>query len=167
MKKFNTIIKAILYISSIILALVSIYLFFGSSINKGGGGEDIGETTGTILAIAMGFEILLFFGLQSLKRKLVPKIIKSYVVFIVKYLLEYHRSVGSIAIGILLFHYSQTFNASNPFAIQQITGYATTALVVISLGIGLIYRLNKKELNKLHILTAFLAIIPFLIHLAD
>lgn len=166
MKKFNTIVKAIFYIISLVIALVSIYLFFGPSINRGGG-EDIGETTGTILAIVMGFEILLFFGLQSLKRRLVPKIIKSYVVFIVKYLREYHRPVGSIAIGILMLHYAQTFNSSNPFDFQQITGYATTALVVISLGIGLIYKLNKKELSKFHILTAFLAIIPFLIHLAD
>lgn len=165
--KYSTIPKAILYSTSLILASVAIYLFLNYSINTGMGGEDIGETTGILLGITMSFEILLFFGLQALKRRLIPHDLKKYFVFFVKYLREYHRPIGSLALGILLLHYAFTFDPSNPFAINQITGYATSALVALSLGIGLFYRLHKKAISTLHLITAFIAIIPFLIHLAN
>jgi len=158
--------KALIYLVSGFIAILSLFVFYYYIGRDKGNLEDVGETSGTLLAASMSFEMLIFFFIQALKRRLVPQRIKRYVVLIIKYLRLYHNSMGALAMSLLLFHISITIDLTNLFRSHLLTGYVITALVMISVLMGLFYKPKIKILITLHITFAWFASLPFLIHVA-
>jgi len=148
-----------------VIGVVAVVLFFMYSIKSDGYFGDLGETTGTLLGISLSLEMALFLGVYSIKKKLIPQSIKKYVVLVIKYLRFYHRAIGAFAVGILLLHYAFTFSLKNLFSFHRMTGYTTSLLVVTVIAIGLLLKINTKSMYKLHYTIAFIAIIPFLLHI--
>jgi hypothetical protein len=158
--------KAFIYTLSGLIAVISLVIFYVWLNKEKANFEDVGESTGTLLAATMSFEMLIFFFLQALKRRLVPQSIKRYVVLLTKYLREYHNCMGALAMSVLLFHTSLTLDLINPFNGHIVTGYVVSSLILISVLIGLFYKPKRKLVNLLHITFAWSATLPFLIHVA-
>lgn len=158
--------KVLIYILSGLIALISLVIFYFLLSNNKAYFDDIGESTGTLLAITMSFEMLVFFCIQALKRRLVPQSIKKLVVFLTKYLREYHNCMGAFALSFLLFHMSLTLDLTNPYKDHLVTGYVVSGLIMISVLIGLFYKPKRRLINLLHITFAWGATLPFLIHVA-
>jgi hypothetical protein len=156
----------ILYAVSVIVFLAAIILFFMSISGLIRPFEDVGETTGTLLAVFMGFEMILFFAWMLTKIKKFPSYVKKLLKIIKKYLLKYHYSIGAIAISLMLLHTVLTLDLNNPWGTHCITGYIIVGTIILSTLIGLFYNKTKHKLFKrVHILTAFIAVLPFLFHL--
>ena len=160
-------LRSVLYFVSFLIGVVAVILFFMYSIQSEGYFGELGEITGTLLGISLGLEMALFLGVYSMKKKLIPQSIKKYVVLVMKYLRFYHRAIGAFAVGILLLHYTFTFSLTNLFSFHRITGYITSLLVVTVIVVGLLLKMNTKSMYKLHYTIAFIAIIPFLLHILD
>jgi hypothetical protein len=158
--------KVAIYCFSIVISASSLVLIYFLVRQEKVFFEDIGETTGTALGVLMGFEMVLFFFIQALKRKLIPQIILKPVVKLTRVLRQYHNCVGALTLSVLLFHVSLTLDLSNPLKSDFVTGYMVTTLVVLSVVFGLFYKPKRKNLSLLHIIFAFLALLPFLLHVS-
>lgn len=161
----NKISKTVIYSISGLLGIFSIIIFWLSLSGNKGDFEDMGETTGTMIAILLGFEMILCIAIQSLKRKFIPQMIKKSFVTITKYLREYHNCVCALAGSVLLLHIGFTLDLTNLWTEHLITGYITTALIVTAVFIGLFYKSKRKTIGRLHIILAVAAVVPFLLHI--
>lgn len=129
--------------------------------------DDISELGGIICALLMAFEIALFFGIEAVKRKVLPKSLQKFGAGATRCLRSYHAPVGAMACSILLFHILLSWNMSNFLHVEYITGYACTAFLILSIVSGVVYKLNRKLMTLLHILFSFAAVVPFVLHIAD
>lgn len=158
-------VKTIVYVLSGITAIYAGFVYWNLFTTGGSFQNDIGETTGTILAFLMGFEMLIFFAIQALKRNLVPLSLKKYFVTITKYFSQYHYCVGSLGISMLILHFGQTLDFFNPWQIELVTGYITTTLIILSVLTGILYNFKIKILRKVHVTIAFMGMVTFLFHI--
>jgi hypothetical protein len=156
-----------IYLASIGITAAALYMLLTFSVAGSGFFEDFGEITGIAIAATMSFEILLFFGLTSIKMGLIPKPFVKYVKFLLKHLRGFHRSVGALALSILVLHFSVTVDLTNIFGYTQLTGFLTTAMVLMSVLAGLAFKLNRKLMNNIHVITTFAAILLFVLHILD
>jgi apolipoprotein N-acyltransferase len=129
--------------------------------------EDLNELSGIICAILMGFELALYLGIEIVKRKLLPKSLQKHGIWATRYLRSYHLPVGSIACSVLIAHILLSWEIGDPLAYESITGLFCTAFLVLSILFGLIYKMNRKLMTKLHVIASFVAVAPFVMHIAD
>jgi apolipoprotein N-acyltransferase len=130
-------------------------------------GEDGDEFGGTLSALLMAFEMSLFFGLEIIRRKYLPKPLLKYGVFVLKYMRMYHYPIGALACSVLAAHILQTWNPGKILQFNALTGLVCTVFLVMSLVTGVIYKLRRKIMTRLHVAFSFVSVFPFLLHLAD
>lgn len=64
--------------------------------------EDFNELTGIISAILMSFELALLWGIETTKRKLLPKACQKQGILATRYLRNYHVPVGVLSCSLLI-----------------------------------------------------------------
>lgn len=161
---YHKYLKTTIYILSGIIAAFAAILFWRVSTGYNRIFENFAEPVGTGLAVLIGFEIVLFFAIQALKHKLIPQAAKIVFTTTTKYLAQYHRCVGTLIVSVLLLHLGLTLDFANPWQGDLITGYVTVGFVMLSVLAGVCCKINKKALSLLHIIFAFMACAPFLLH---
>jgi len=65
--------KALVYAIAIIIGVLAAYVFIVYTINAKLPFRNLGEFTGTILAVLMGYQLLFLLTMQGVKRKLIPE----------------------------------------------------------------------------------------------
>lgn len=163
-KKLEKQIKTMLTAVAALLVILSLGIFIGFTVKGARLPQELIEATGTLLEITMAFEILLWFGTKAIKLLKDNKWTRKLEVTLTKILQRYHKSMGVLALGALLLHFSAGLNLINPFDFQHITGYIITAFVFLSMVFAMPNKKYKKQFKIIHIVTAFIAVIPFLIH---
>ncbi|MEG0157452.1 MAG: hypothetical protein RR661_07365, partial [Anaerovoracaceae bacterium] len=127
---------------------------------------DLEEVTGFALAAALGLDVLLFFAIFALKHRLIPTGIKSYVLVPIRYLREFHAPLGTLSVGLLMVHFSLTFQLEHWLDFHILTGFFIVIPLILSLCFGLLSsKFKGKKLRTAHIVFSFVAILPFLLHL--
>lgn len=165
MDKIIKIVNLLIYLFAIVLAILGIYALLFYALQGNHSLEDFGEITGIVLGISMAFEGVLWLSTKAIiLLKTIPEIRKIFA-FITKLLYKFHHSVGTLIISILILHYGLTLDLYNPFAFDQLTGYATTLFLIISLLFAIPSKNHKKLFKNIHIITAFASLICLLIHL--
>jgi hypothetical protein len=129
--------------------------------------EDFNELTGIISAILMSFELALLWGIETTKRKLLPKACQKQGILATRYLRNYHVPVGVLSCSLLISHILLSWKFGKPLDFEFITGYFCTAFLIVSIIFGLLYKRNRKLMNKLHLLFSFAALVPFVLHISD
>ena len=159
-------VSVTLYSLAGIIAIVAVVLFTNLFAGRYIDFGDLGEFTGTALAVTMGFEMMLLVATWLLKHKLVPDEIKTYFVAITKIIRQFHYPMGALGISVLLLHLGLTIDLNNPWQGELVTGYFTSAAILMSALAGLLFRPKRKKVRLAHIILAILAVLPFLLHIA-
>ncbi|MDD3227630.1 MAG: hypothetical protein PHE09_00265 [Oscillospiraceae bacterium] len=165
MKKGKPISVALYSLAGIIVIVAVVLftnLFAGRYIDFG----DLGEFTGTALAVTMGFEMMLLVATWLLKHKLVPDEIKTYFVALTKIIRQFHYPIGALGISILLLHLGLTIDLNNLWQGELVTGYFTALTIIFSALVGSFFQSKKKAVRTAHIILAIVAVLPFLLHIA-
>lgn len=155
-------IKNGLMILAVIVTVLGIWIFTANTLQGNLPFKDFGETTGTALELIMGFQMILFFGMLILKHNWYPTKLKAYVVTGVKFLRTFHRETGFLGISLLLLHFSLVWDKYNWMDFHLLTGYFTTLFLILSLCFS--FQKNKNG-RRLHVIFAWIAVIPFLLHI--
>jgi hypothetical protein len=129
--------------------------------------EDIAELSGVLSAILMGFEMALFFGIELNRRNLLPHAIRKHGVWATRHLSALHLPMGAMACSMLLPHILLSVGNGRMFGYESIMGFVCAAFLFASLIAGLLSRMNRKPMARLHIQFSLIALLPFILHLAD
>lgn len=129
--------------------------------------EDLGESSGIALAVVLGLEGLLFFGLAALRIKGTPLPVRRGMKTVTKQLMEYHRPMGALTVSALLFHGALTLELSRLYDFSQITGLITALFVLASIAAGAACKGRRTPLYKMHTGIAFFSVFFFATHLLD
>ncbi|MCB6570574.1 hypothetical protein LI142_13805 [Eubacterium limosum] len=162
----SRVLKIVVYYLSGVITAFSFIVFWNLFSHKYLIFEDIGEITGTALAVLMGFEMLLFVAVFAIKHKLVPQPVKKYFTLATKYIRQFHYSVGALGSSFFMLHIGVTLDLSNPWTSELVTGYITTVSVFLSILVGLFYKPSSKTVRVTHIAFAIIALLPFILHIA-
>lgn len=160
-KKTNAIMK----IFAVCIIILSGFTFFSYTVRGRQSLEWLREPTGVILAVTLGLALGLFIILKIFSySKKWPKL-KPLIQFFSRLLASCHRSFGLLAFSFLLFHFSLSAELNNLLSFRQISGCVTACLIIITITLAIFYKIKKQEIKKMHILIAYIAVIPFLVHL--
>lgn len=99
----------------IVLAIAAMLL---RRVDLAGFSEDGSEFSGSLSAILMAFEMAIFLGMETIKRRLLPKSIQKHGVMALKYLRMLHIPAGMLALSVLAFHVLLAFVAVFPLLLH-------------------------------------------------
>jgi len=121
--------------------------------------------------LLIGLEISLLISILLLKNNYIEIKYKKFIQSIAKNLKYFHNIIGLTIICVVIFHfvvnvaYNMDVNFSFLYSHDFITGYITTAILILCTVFGILCTKNRKKFKNLHIALSFITILTILIHI--
>ena len=157
--------KALIWAFAIIVGVFAVYVFCVYTINAKLPCRTLGEFTGSVLAVLMGYQLLFLLAIQGMKRKWIPENRRKAAISLIKFFREFHRCVGTLIIALLVLHTAINLDLTNLLIPHNVAGYFTALFAAIAVIFGILRKRNLQLYTKLHYIFGYSAILPFIVHM--